>query len=306
MQCVSPGHYNGHDIPCGRCFSCLYNKQRIWTGRIILQTMITPSVVCLTLTYDDKNLPVVGDNKLGYVQSLNKRDYQLFLKRLRERINNKIKYYISGEYGEKTGRPHFHAIIWNLDDADTIQREYLYEIKKLGKVRYPKIANTLLESWQKGNIHVAAFSSAFAAYAAKHITKQNLYSKECNHPYFVKEFSRMSLRPAIGVTEDPNDNPIIQWIYSKQGVDFISGNFDVPNVFRYDGQLYPFGRYLRNKMRLAAGMKPEQPNEVKLNEALRILELSRVERALEREKKRNKGIISNKRAERTLKRHLRR
>ena len=47
---------------------------------------------------------------------LYKRDAQLFIKRLRKHLskysNEKIRYYIIGEYGPQHFRPHYHALIW--------------------------------------------------------------------------------------------------------------------------------------------------------------------------------------------------
>ena len=78
--------------------------------------------VFVTLTYNDENCP------RDY--QLNKVDYQLYLKRLRQNLARsraparKIKYYCVGEYGEigsehdyyntGFGRPHYHLIISGL------------------------------------------------------------------------------------------------------------------------------------------------------------------------------------------------
>ena len=67
----------------------------------------------VTLTYNDENLP--KDNTLV------KEDLQKFWKDLRYRIfPEKIRYFASGEYGDETQRPHYHAVIFNYfpDDAE--------------------------------------------------------------------------------------------------------------------------------------------------------------------------------------------
>lgn len=66
----------------------------------------------LTLTYDNKHLPK------DY--SLKKRDAQLFNKRLRRLIERserpkQYKYFLCGEYGPMTSRPHYHAVLIGLD-----------------------------------------------------------------------------------------------------------------------------------------------------------------------------------------------
>lgn len=55
-------------------------------------------------------------NMDGAIPYLNKRDAQLFIKRLRKHLskytNERIRYYIVGEYGPEHYRPHFHCLLW--------------------------------------------------------------------------------------------------------------------------------------------------------------------------------------------------
>jgi hypothetical protein len=98
----------------------------------------------ITLTYDNKYIPI--SNK-GYM-NLDKRDIQLFMKRLRKSNTEQIKYFICGEYGGKTNRPHYHMIIFN-SDITTIQ-----------------------DSWQKGHIHYGQVSEASVGYTLKYMIKE--------------------------------------------------------------------------------------------------------------------------------------
>ena len=47
---------------------------------------------------------------------LKKSDFQKFIKRLRKDYD--IKYFACGEYGDKTLRPHFHAILFGVNFSD--------------------------------------------------------------------------------------------------------------------------------------------------------------------------------------------
>jgi len=65
----------------------------------------------VTLTYDQTPF---DDNNM---MTLDKTDFQKFIKRLRKKKRDfskqSIKYYACGEYGSKNKRPHYHAIIFN-------------------------------------------------------------------------------------------------------------------------------------------------------------------------------------------------
>lgn len=122
MQCYNPvnlknvpGYESGLVVPCGKCLACRIKQRAEWTLRILHELHTNQYEGCfLTLTYNDKNLPNNG--------SLVKKDLQKFFKRLRKRIYpKKIKYFACGEYGEKSERPHYHAIIFGLDNVLTTQ-----------------------------------------------------------------------------------------------------------------------------------------------------------------------------------------
>lgn len=110
----------------------------------------------LTLTYNDGNLPV----DLG----LHKRDLQLFFKRLRKDIENKkIKYFACGEYGERSSRPHYHAIIFGLGLCDET-------FKIIG--RSGKASKVMLEAWKYGFAVCGNVTYQSARYVAGYIQKK--------------------------------------------------------------------------------------------------------------------------------------
>lgn len=112
----------------------------------------------MTLTYDDKHLPRNGD--------LQKRDLQLFLKRLRRLVEpRKIKYFACGEYGEKFGRPHYHLIIFGLPPVDKL----------------------FLKVWDKGFIKVAHVGDKQFRYVCKYVTKAPLGKSRRDKAYAIRE-----------------------------------------------------------------------------------------------------------------------
>lgn len=135
-------------VPCGKCLACLSSKRNDWSFRLEQEFKYSRNgAVFVTLTYDQKHLP--SD------LSVNKRDVQLFLKRLRKRYDaNQIRYYIVGEYGSKYGRPHYHALLFGADSE---------------KVRKSWVDSRAAPI---GIVHVGKVTSASVAYVTKYIIQQ--------------------------------------------------------------------------------------------------------------------------------------
>lgn len=106
-------HVNGYyyltkfmRIPCGKCLSCRMDKAQEWATRLSLESLYFKNAYFITLTYNDS---FVGD------YCLKKRDAQKFLMRL-QKAHPHSKYFLCGEYGTKTLRPHYHLIFFTDDD----------------------------------------------------------------------------------------------------------------------------------------------------------------------------------------------
>lgn len=95
-------------LPCGSCVGCRTTRAQHWALRCQMEAQEHEYTSVTTLTYDDDNLP----------PTLSKRDFQLWMKRLRKEHSNKLRYYACGEYGEQYGRPHYHAILFGVS-SDT-------------------------------------------------------------------------------------------------------------------------------------------------------------------------------------------
>lgn len=133
-------------IPCGKCIGCRLEYSRQWANRCMLELQYHESAYFLTLTYNDGNLPIRWhvDDKTGEavpVATLVKRDWQLFMKRLRRAFPDQhLRFFMAGEYGEQNFRPHFHAIIFGLKIPD------LRFYKKLDKYDY-YTSSTIQKIW---------------------------------------------------------------------------------------------------------------------------------------------------------------
>lgn len=80
----------------------------------------------VTLTYSDEFIPENG--------LLVKEHLQNFMKRVRRDNVLPMKYYAVGEYGEKSLRPHYHAIMFNVRDYNIITSKWDFGFIQIGQV----------------------------------------------------------------------------------------------------------------------------------------------------------------------------
>lgn len=147
-------------VPCGKCFECRRDRAKSWSFRLYQEAKRHDKQLFVTLTYSDDNLIYAGDHP-----TLVKSDLQKFFKRLRWNIKpNKIKYYACGEYGGRTRRPHYHAILFGATHEE------------------------VLAAWNGGHVHFGDCSSASIGYVTGYLCKGGLRDYSPCEP----EFSVMS------------------------------------------------------------------------------------------------------------------
>lgn len=175
-------------IPCGRCRGCRLEKVRQWAMRCVHEASLHEENCFVTLTYNDKHLPDGG--------SLRKKDFQDFMKRLRSRFDDRvIRFYHCGEYGEKSERPHYHALLFGFDFADKV-----YWTTREG---YPVWRSDTLESlWPFGLSEIGAVTFESAAYCVRYVMKKLISASEeeirARYGDREPEYATMSRRPGIG------------------------------------------------------------------------------------------------------------
>lgn len=164
------------EVPCGHCIACLTNRRTDWTIRLLEEFKANnEKAIFLTLTYDDEHIPFNEDA----IASVYKVDIQHFIKRLRKKIDRKIRYYVVGEYGTKTYRPHYHAIIFNIDNS------YHNAIEKAW------IDTTTGD--RLGHTHIGTVTIKSLSYITKYHVNKGRYPHLANPP-----FTLMSRKPGIG------------------------------------------------------------------------------------------------------------
>lgn len=187
-------------IPCGQCLGCRLDYSRTWANRLMMELEDHEEAWFLTLTYDNEHVrksayadPETGEANDCY--TLSKRDFQLFMKRLRKEYSDcKIRFFASGEYGSNTARPHYHVIVYGLHFEDGELKYY----KKSGKFKLWK-SERLNRVWNCGFVVIAPVSWDTCAYTARYVMKKavgktsDFYEKFNIEP----EFCLMSRKPGI-------------------------------------------------------------------------------------------------------------
>jgi hypothetical protein len=136
--------------------------------------------------------------------SLDKTEFQRFMKRLRKRYGKKIRFFHCGEYGEKNNRPHYHAIIFGMDFED----KELFQVRD--EIRLYTSEN-LAQLWPYGFSTIGTVTMESCAYVARYVTKKQK-GKDAEKHYIrwdpltgegipiEPEYATMSRKPGIGKT----------------------------------------------------------------------------------------------------------
>lgn len=151
------------DMPCGKCSPCRKTAGR--NKAILAQKEgLTHEKSCfITLTYRTENLPAGG--------ALDRSHWQAFAKRFRERLRDyghpPIRFFYCGEYGTKSLRPHFHALVYGYDFSADRKR-----FKGSGE-RTLYRSRELESLWTFGHSSIGSVTYASAAYVASYIVKKS-------------------------------------------------------------------------------------------------------------------------------------
>lgn len=181
---------NSYYVPCGYCPVCRKYDRESWKFRIQEEYKHSQNAWFLTVTYNDDNLPfLTGDGEIirgvenaragdwmtlvpedatRFVKSIQKkqaRAYREYKRTLHRDVGNvlrkpRVKYFIVGEYGSKTKRPHYHIILFNLlseiakqeslektwSDKKRINSGYI-QVKPLIDEQIGYVANYIHDKW---------------------------------------------------------------------------------------------------------------------------------------------------------------
>jgi len=162
------------DLPCGKCVGCRLRRAQSWALRCFHELQLHDDSVFLTLTYDDEHLP--GDRSLRYS------DVQSFFRRLRH--SGSFRFFMCGEYGSRTSRPHYHVLLFGRSFPDRVAYDGTLFTSP-----------TIDKAWGLGSARFGRVELASVAYVTGYVAEK-FEAKE--YPGRRKPFCKMSNRPAIG------------------------------------------------------------------------------------------------------------
>lgn len=182
-------------VRCGKCEGCLLERSRQWAVRCMHEAAMYEENCMVTLTYSPEELPMYG--------SLDKTDFQKFIKRLRKEIApRRVRYFHCGEYGKLLGRPHYHALLFGFDFPDKAR----WTVRRGMPVWRSEMLETL---WPVGQSEIGSVTFESAAYVARYCLKKRHGQAAKEHYERVAydtgeimtvdpEYISMSLKPGIG------------------------------------------------------------------------------------------------------------
>lgn len=186
-------------VPCGQCAGCRLDHSKQWAIRFMHEKQMHLLSSFITLTYDDAHLPEGGSLRIDH--------YQRFMKRLRHKFGDGIRFGGCGEYGDTTNRPHYHVLLLNCDFSDR-------KFYKMSDSGLPLFTSKQLDALWSENGDCFGFSNIgnvdydSCAYVARYVMKKIKGKDTCDFNLYdpatgiVREpiFFTMSRKPGIGAS----------------------------------------------------------------------------------------------------------
>lgn len=189
-----------------------------------------------TLTVDDARVT----EKTGAINvSLSKPLVQGWLNRFRMRVApTRIRYFLVGEYGTATLRPHYHAILFGHPPClygGSRPTVYRYEDRQCSCDSCSPVA----KSWGVGKVTLDAFNFDSAAYVAGYVVDK------------INEKERPGYE-SFRLNSDGLGSQIVPFIVNNRDVARVGSDF---NTLSHGGKVLPMSKYLKGKIRSALSEK---------------------------------------------------
>lgn len=284
------------NLPCGQCVGCRLERSRQWAVRCMHEAQMWEYNCFITLTYAPEHLPKIFDTPTLVLS-----DFQKFMKRLRfsakgltpyvnpdsSETEYPIRFFHAGEYGEKFGRPHYHACLFNYDFLDKVY------LKKSPSGMDLYRSKLLEELWPFGHSSIGSVTFQSAAYVARYIMKKQ--NGPCAEKHYraidaetgellhrSPEYTTMSRRPGIGsLWFDKFSSDVYPHDYV-----IVNGRKCRPPKF-YDGRLQAVAPHTFEEIQFERHLKSQKlldnstPDRLAVREQVQLAQLNRLPRKLD-------------------------
>lgn len=221
------------EFECGACPECLAKKSKQWALRCSMQAQVQKCCM-VTLTYDTYIHDTATGRVIGERVSdlqVNKKDAQKFIKRLRIYFKRKknvdnIKYLLTAEYGKRTHRAHYHAILFGVEFDDLIR------YKKSKRGNWINKSATLDKIWAHGicTVDTVCVNAKIARYCTKYCAKDSraddtfmLFSRGIGQEELLRQFN------GISYVVDGREYPIPRTVWR----DYIENKYNIKGFSKY-------------------------------------------------------------------------
>lgn len=166
-------------VPCRKCPPCLKKRSSEWSGRLLRETLYwfnrNKKVLFCTFTYDRK---YINSARKSY-----KNDIAIMFDKLRSKYRRNLRHWCIPELGEKNGRFHVHALIFDVPDIFAPD-SHLHRSKNGAIHGSNKI---IKEMWSKGLVDVGFLKEVKGAnYMVSYLTKISESSLKANNGFIFK------------------------------------------------------------------------------------------------------------------------
>ena len=151
-------------VPCGHCRLCRKKKVDEWCTRCMCESAASDfPPLFITLTYKPEDRPDTGEDC--------KRDFQLFMKRLRQNVSrdlgvkdSELRYFARSEKTPKNHYWHVHFLLWNMPFVSCAEGD---------RNSFQTLIRFVQDSWSHGIVRVERCRDLTGRYVMKYALKES-------------------------------------------------------------------------------------------------------------------------------------
>lgn len=204
---------------------CRINAGRLWSGRLLLEQAFTPARSWfLTFTIADPNMVYTT----GGHQTVVKDFYREWIRYTQRQVGH-FRHVSIGEYGDETGRAHYHMALFPENDFQV---------------------TPILKHWELGNTSAGELNPKRCRYVVRYTAKK--LTKKNDHRLFPDQEPEFKVAsPGIGKKAIPY---LVKRYQELSGKKILEERGDIERTLRFGGKIYPIDRYILNKVRAELGI----------------------------------------------------